>query len=163
MANVSSPDYSEHIKDLRFSLLPLEPDTLFCFLIDLVSICRAPLGSHGRKETGCGNSWEPSCKSVLLDSLSLQMDCPLFIDQLEAPCIEAIQHSYWLSHWPAIFLHRVCLWQWAIVNKDDDNNSDCIEANCFILYCSSLPALTTCIVSLRARAFIILFYIISFY
>ena len=32
VADVGSPDYSEHIGALRFSLLPLEPDTLFYYL-----------------------------------------------------------------------------------------------------------------------------------
>lgn len=43
VANVSS----DHIRDLRFSLLPLEPDTLFSFLIDFVH--STPLGSHCRE------------------------------------------------------------------------------------------------------------------
>ena len=36
VTHVSSPVYSEHIRALSFSLLPLEPDTLFYFLIDSV-------------------------------------------------------------------------------------------------------------------------------
>ena len=37
VANVSSPENSEHIRALSFFLLPLEQDTLLYFLIDSVS------------------------------------------------------------------------------------------------------------------------------
>ena len=92
---------------------------------------------------------------MLLDSLSLQVDCPLFIDQLEAPWTQASRHSYWLSHWAATLLHRLSLRQWAVISKGDDNNSVWLYRSklLYILYCSILPAPTRCIVTLRPRAF----------
>ena len=47
--HVRNPDYSEHIRALSSSVLPLEPGTLFYFLIDSVLIYKVPLGSHDRK------------------------------------------------------------------------------------------------------------------
>lgn len=42
-AHVSSPDYSDHIRALSSSLLPLKPDTLFYFLVNLHHVYEAPL------------------------------------------------------------------------------------------------------------------------
>lgn len=58
VAHFNSPDY----RALRFSLLPLEPDMTFYFLIDLVCIYGAPRGSHGRKKNRCGKPYERICK-----------------------------------------------------------------------------------------------------
>ena len=51
----------------NFPLLPLKPDMLFSFLMDIVHISEVPLGSHSRKKkkkkkkkTGCGNQWTDS-------------------------------------------------------------------------------------------------------
>lgn len=50
LAHVSSPDYSECIRALSLSRLPVEPDMLFFFLIDSLRIYGCPLGSHVRKK-----------------------------------------------------------------------------------------------------------------
>lgn len=51
---VSRPDYTEHMRALTLSFLPVETDTLLYFIIDSVCVYRGSLGSRGRKN-GCGN------------------------------------------------------------------------------------------------------------